>query len=138
MPKEKVLVSARVEAPLARVWEAWTRPEHITRWTFASPDWHAPRATNDLRTGGSFSTRMEAKDGSFGFDFAGVYDVVEPMKRIAYHLGDEREVLVRFAERGGAVLVEEEFDPEGENSPERQREGWQAILDNFKRYVEGL
>lgn len=132
----QVKVEATVGAPLSRVWEYWTRPEHITNWYFASADWHAPRATNDLRAGGSFLTRMEARDGSAGFDFGGVYSTVEPERLIAYRLGDGREVAINFIPAGSGTRVEERFDPETVNPVERQRDGWQAILDNFKAYVE--
>lgn len=137
MDQARIKVSAAVRAPLRSVWERWTEPEHITKWYFASPDWHAPRASNDLRVGGSFSTRMEARDGSFGFDFAGTYILVEPPRRIEFRLGEDRIVIVSFSEKKGEVLVEEEFDPEGQNPLDMQRQGWQAILDNFKAYVEG-
>lgn len=125
-----------VKAPIEKVWETWTQPEHITKWAFASSDWEAPRAENDLRTGGKFLTRMQAKDGSSGFDFGGIYTNVEPHKKIEYVMGDGRRVSVDFAETAGGVQITQSFDPESENSEEMQRAGWQAILDNFKSYTE--
>ncbi|CAN5137789.1 SRPBCC family protein [soil metagenome] len=132
----KITVESTVNAPIEKVWNTWTSPEHITQWCFASPDWHAPRAENDIRTGGKFLTRMEAKDGSFGFDFEGVYDEVINHKRIAYGLGDGRQVEITFTGNGNQTKVVETFDAEGENPVEMQQAGWQAILDNFKNYAE--
>lgn len=129
-------VETVIAAPVEKVWEYFSFPGHITQWCSASPDWHAPKAKNDLRTGGLFETRMEAKDGSFGFDFGGVYDEVETHKAIAYTMGDGRKVKVQFSEEGGNTSVSEEFEPEATNSHEMQQGGWQAILDNFKKYVE--
>lgn len=131
-----ITVESKVKAPVEKVWELWTLPEHITKWTNASDDWHAPRAINDLRTGGTFTTRMEAKDGSFGFDFGGTYDEVKQHEIIAYTMGDGRKVKVTFSPEGDGTKVVETFDPEGTNPAEMQRAGWQAILDNFKKYVE--
>lgn len=131
-----VTVQAVVQLPVKKVWELWSLPEHITQWNAASDDWHTPRAENDLRTGGRFSSRMEAKDGSFGFDFGGVYDEVIDYQLIRYSLGDGRRVLVSFAEKDGATTVIERFDPEQVNPVERQQAGWQSILDNFKKYAE--
>ncbi|MGD9616055.1 MAG: SRPBCC family protein [Alphaproteobacteria bacterium] len=133
---ETITVETTVNAPIRKVWECFTQPEHITKWNSASEDWHTPTATNDLRKGGIFTCRMEARDGSMGFDFAGTYDEVVPDKRLAYTLDDERKVVVTFAEEGGATRVTETFEIEQENSPEMQRAGWQAILDNFKAYAE--
>ncbi len=116
-------------------WMYWTEPAHITKWNQASDDWHTPRAENDLRAGGTFTSRMESKDGKYGFDFGGVYDAVEPYRRIAYTIGDGRSVTVLFESAGSGTKITETFEAEGENSPERQREGWQAILDSFRRYV---
>lgn len=125
-----------VDAPVSRTWECWTDPAHIVQWNFAIDTWHAPHATNDLRVGGSFSCRMEAKDGSMGFDFGGIYDEVVLHKRISYHLGDKRTVAVTFSEEGKQTRVVEIFDTEDENSAEMQRQGWQSILNNFKKHVE--
>ena len=119
------------------MWEYWSKPEHITKWNSASDDWHTPRAENDLRVGGKFTARMEAKDGSFGFDFGGIYDAVRENEYIEYTLGDGRKVKVHFKDQGDSTKVTESFDAESTNSVELQRGGWQAILDNFKKYVEG-
>ena len=133
---QTVTVATTVKAPVWKVWECFTQPGHITQWNSASPDWHAPSATNDLRPGGTFTYRMEARDGSIGFDFAGTYDEVVPHKRIAYALGDGRKVVVTFAEENGMTRVAETFETERENPAEMQRAGWQAILDNFKAHAE--
>lgn len=132
----QITVEVTVKAPVEKVWRFWTEPAHIMQWNSASPDWHTPSATNDLRTGGSFTARMEAKDGSFGFDFGGVYDEVETHKTIAYTMGDNRKVKVTFTDMGGETKVTETFDAESTNSLEMQRGGWQAILDNFKTHAE--
>jgi uncharacterized protein YndB with AHSA1/START domain len=132
----KIKVQASIAAPIQQVWDKWTLPEHITQWNQASEDWHTPRATNDLRTGGSFSSRMEAKDGSFGFDFGGVYTDVQVHARIAYVMEDGRAVSVDFQEVGGETLITEVFDAETVHAPEMQQAGWQSILDNFKKYAE--
>lgn len=135
--KAKITVQALINAPVEKVWEFWTAPQHITKWNNASDDWHTPHAENDLRTGGKFSARMEAKDGSFGFDFGGVYDAVEENKLIAYTMDDGRKVEVKFTSNNdNETKIVETFDPESENSLELQRSGWQSILDNFKKYVE--
>lgn len=133
----KITIETTVNAPLEKVWDFWGKPEHITKWNAASEDWHTPRAENDLRTGGKFSSRMEAKDGSFGFDFEGIYGEVIDHQKIAYAMPDGRQVEILFEEVNGQTKVTEHFDPETENSEEMQRQGWQAILDNFKKYVEG-
>ncbi|WP_068784203.1 SRPBCC family protein [Paenibacillus phocaensis] len=132
----KVTVQTVIQAPIDKVWRYWTEPEHITQWNQASDDWHAPRAENDLRAGGAFSTRMEAKDGSMGFDFGGVYDEVNTHELIAYTLGDGRKVEITFAAQGPETKVVETFDAEITHPVEFQQAGWQAILDNFKKYVE--
>ncbi len=134
--KKAITVATLIKAPIEKVWTYWTEPQHITQWNFASADWCAPRATNDLTKGGKFSFRMEAKDGSFGFDLEGVYDQVEIQKRIGYTLSDGRKVMVEFVIDESTCKVVEEFEAETENSEEPQRAGWQAILDNFKKYVE--
>lgn len=134
--KTRITVEATVNAPAEKVWEFWTKPEHITQWNSASPDWHTPRSENDVRVGGKFNARMEAKDGSFGFDFGGTYDEVVPNQRLAYTIGDGRKVEVDFKANGDNTLVTETFEAEGMNPVEMQRGGWQAILDNFKRYTE--
>ena len=131
-----ITVQNTINAPVARVWEYWTKPEHITKWNYASDDWHSPRAANDLRVGGTFSARMEAKDGSMGFDFSGIYDKVKTNELIEYKMEDGRKVSVKFSGSGNQTRVEETFDAENTNPVELQRGGWQAILDNFKKYVE--
>jgi|SRR5215213_4672998 len=132
----KITIETVVKATLKRVWDAWNNPEDIKKWNTASEDWHTPQSTVDLREGGKFTARMEAKDGSMGFDFEGTYTRIEPHKIIEYRIADGREVQVEFEERADGVLVKETFDAEAENPPEFQRAGWQAILDNFGRYVE--
>lgn len=133
-----ITVKTLVNAPIEKVWDSFTNPAHITGWYFASDDWHAPYAENDLQTGGKFKTRMEAKDGSFGFDLEGVYSLVEPFKSFRYALPDGRKVIVTFESQGNTTAVTEEFDPESQNPHEMQQQGWQAILNNFKRYTEQL
>ena len=134
--KEKITVEASVNAPLEKVWDYWTGPEHITNWYNASDDWHAPHAENDPRTGGKFLTRMAAKDGSVSFDFIGVYDKVINHERISYTLEDGRKVEILFSGNGKESKVTETFEAESENTLELQKSGWQAILDNFKKYTE--
>jgi len=136
--KEKTVITVgnTVNAPVEKVWEFWTKPEHITQWNNASDDWHTPRAENDLRTGGSFSARMEARDGSFGFDFGGIYDDVKKNESIEYTMGDGRKVKVNFTPHGNTTKVTEAFEAEDTNPAEMQKGGWQAILDNFKKYTE--
>ena len=134
--KIAITVEAIVNAPVEKVWKYWSEPEHITRWAFASDDWHAPYADNDLRTGGKFKTTMAAKDGSFSFDFGGDYTKVQDKKLIAYKMGDGREVKILFDANDGSTKVTETFDAENTHSIEQQRSGWQAILDNFKKYTE--
>ncbi len=133
-----ITVQATVHAPITTVWDSRNNPVLITQWAFASPDWQTPWAKNDLRVGGSFSSRMEAKDGSFGFEFGGVYDAVTINELIAYTMADGRKVMVEFSAEGDATKVVERFDAENENSVEKQQMGWQAILDNFKKYTESL
>ena len=132
----KITIETVVKADLNKVWDAWNNPEDIKQWNAASDDWHTPRSTVDLREGGKFSSRMEAKDGSEGFDFEGTYTRVVPSKLIEYRMSDGRNVSVEFKQDAGAVLVRETFDAETENPAELQRQGWQAILDNFARHVE--
>ena len=136
--QEKTLLTVEntINAPVEKVWEYWTKPEHITKWNNASDDWHTPWAKNDLREGGSFSARMEAKDGSMGFDFGGVYDAVKPNEYIEYTLGDGRKVKIFFTSKGNTTKVVESFEAENTNSLEMQQGGWQAIMDNFKKYTE--
>ena len=132
----KITVETVVKAKATRVWDSWNNPADIKQWNNASDDWHTTRASVDLREGGKFLARMEARDGSEGFDFEGTYTRVVPNKAIEYRMGDGREVKVEFVERADGVLVRETFDAESANTPELQRQGWQAILDNFGRHVE--
>ena len=134
--KTLITVENTINAPVEKVWQYWTTPEHITQWNNASDDWHTTSAENDLRVGGKFVSRMEAKDGSFGFDFGGVYDAITTNKYIEYTLGDDRKVKINFMADGNKTKVTESFEAEAENSIEMQRGGWQAILDNFKKYTE--
>lgn len=136
MSTTTITIEALIQAPIEKVWENWTEPKHITQWNNASEDWHTPHATNDLRPGGSFTSRMEAKDGSMGFDFGGTYDEVSLQERISYTLGDGRKVDIRFTQEGDKVLVTESFETENVHPIEMQRMGWQSILDNFKKYTE--
>lgn len=134
--KTKITVETTVLAPVEKVWEYWSAPEHITKWNNASEDWHSPRSENDLRTGGKFNTRMEAKDGSMGFDFGGVYDEVRVNELIDFTMGDGRKVSVNFSGEGDETRIVETFEAENTHPIELQRGGWQAILDNFKKYAE--
>lgn len=131
----KITVERLVRAPIAKVWSAYTTPADIKQWNAASDDWHTTKSTVDLRVGGQFSSRMEAKDGSFGFDFAGTYTKIEPEKLIEYTFGD-RAAVVEFSPTADGVKVRVTFDPEAQNPADMQRAGWQAILDNFARHVE--
>jgi uncharacterized protein YndB with AHSA1/START domain len=132
----KITIETLVNSDIDRVWNAWNNPDDIKQWNTAQEDWHTTESTVDLREGGSFTSRMEAKDGSVGFDFGGMYTRVEPNRAVAFRMSDGREVEVEFIEDKDGVLVKETFDAETENSPEMQRQGWQAILDNFGRHVE--
>ena len=136
MQSTPITVETTVAAPADRVWRAYTTPDAITRWNAASDDWHTTAATVDLRPGGAFSSRMEAKDGSMGFDFAGTYTKIVEYERIEYAFG-HRFAEVAFASGPGGVSVRVTFDAEATHSVEQQQQGWQAILDNFRRYVEG-
>ena len=131
-----ITVLAIVNAPIEKVWRFWTTPEHIIKWNNASDDWYTPKAENNLFTGGKFNYRMEAKDGSFGFDYWGVYNKVILFKLIDFTLGDGRKVKIIFTSQGNNTEVDETFEAESENPIDMQRVGWQAILDNFKKYVE--
>jgi len=131
-----ITIENTINAPVEKVWELWSKPEHITKWCAASDDWHTPRAENDLRKGGSFSSRMEAKDGSMGFDFGGIYDEVRNNEYIEYTIGDGRKVKITFSPGENGTKVVESFEAEETNPVEMQRGGWQAILDNFKKYAE--
>ncbi|MEX8517871.1 MAG: SRPBCC family protein [Leptothrix sp. (in: b-proteobacteria)] len=131
----KITVETIVKAPIAKVWSAYTTPEDIKQWNTASDDWHTTESTVDLRVGGAFSSRMEAKDKSFGFDFAGTYTKIVPNELIEYSFGD-RSGAVEFNTVANGVEVRITFDAELENAVEQQRQGWQAILDNFAKHVE--
>lgn len=133
---DRITVETHVGVPVEKAWHDFTDPEAIKVWNAASDDWHTTRAESDLRAGGTFSSRMEAKDGSEGFDFSGIYDEVVPNEHFSYTMSDGRKVTVTFAAEGGGTRVTETFDPETENTLELQQSGWQAILDNFKRYTE--
>lgn len=135
--KMKITVQAVIQAPIDSVWQSWITPENIVGWYFASDDWHCPKAENDLKVDGKFLFRMEAKDGSFGFDFEGIYTTVKAHELIEYVLADERKISVSFSDLGTETKITETFDAETENPVEMQRDGWQAILNHFKKYVEG-
>ncbi len=134
---ERITIETIVRAPIARAWFAYTDPKHIMKWNHASDDWHCPHATNDLRVDGTFTSRMEAKDGSVGFDFTGTYTEVIPEERIAYRMEDGRMAEIEFMSEGDATRVRVTFDIEHENPPEMQREGWQNILNSYAREAEG-
>ncbi|MEP7103266.1 MAG: SRPBCC family protein [Candidatus Dojkabacteria bacterium] len=136
---KSITVNETINAPIQKVWDFYTMPEHIMKWNNASPDWHTPKAENDLRAGGRFLSRMEAKDGSQGFDFTGTYDEVVDKSLIKYTMDgeDKRKVAISMKEENGQTKIEVTFDLENENPEEVQRGGWQSILNNFKSYVEG-
>lgn len=135
----KITIQTTVNKPVEKVWASWTLPEHITKWNQASPDWHCPKASNDLRVGGEFSATMAAKDGSASFDFAGIYTKVTPLQEIAYKMADNREVEVIFEKIDETTTkITETFDAEGTHTLEQQREGWQSILNSFKKHTENL
>ena len=136
MAKGKIIVQIVINSKIEKVWDFWTNPEYIKAWNSASEDWHTPYAENDLRKGGKFLSRMEARDGSFGFDFYGIYDEVKLHEIIAYTLGDGRTVRVEFNSSGDTTEIIQTFDVEDIHSIEEQRTGWQQILSNFKKYVE--
>jgi uncharacterized protein YndB with AHSA1/START domain len=131
-----ITIQTLVKSQLNKVWDAWNNPADIKQWNSAQEDWHTTSSTVDLREGGKFTSRMEAKDGSVGFDFEGTYTRVVPHKAIEFRMSDGREVKVEFVEQSDGVLVRETFEAETENTPEFQRQGWQSILDNFGRHVE--
>ena len=135
---ERISVEAILNVSREDAWNIYTDPKHIVKWNAASDDWHCPKAENDLRVGGAFMSRMEAKDGSVGFDFEGTYDEVSPMYRIAYTMGDGRKAAIEFSDFGNDTQVKVSFDAEKVNSVEMQRGGWQAILNNYKEYAESI
>ena len=132
----KINIQASILADKQKVWDYYTLPQHITQWNFADPSWHCPSATNNMKIGGKYSARMEAKDGSFGFDFGGIYDEVRTNEYIEYTLGDGRKVKIDFVADNNKTKISESFEPESENPHELQKGGWQAILNNFKKYTE--
>ena len=136
METTKVTIEATISATPEKVWEFYTEPEHITNWNFASDDWFCPSAENDLRVGGKYKARMEAKDGSFGFDFEAVYDEIKEHKKLAYTMPDGRMVITDFEDLGSSTKVTTVFDAETQNDVDFQKAGWQAILNNFKKYAE--
>jgi uncharacterized protein YndB with AHSA1/START domain len=133
---KQITVQTLVKAPIEKVWKHWNEPSSINQWCTATPEWETINAQNDLRIGGEFSSRMQAKDGSMGFDFGGIYSDVIPNQYIAYEMGDGRKVEIAFREENGLVRVTETFDMENQNPEEMQRGGWQAILDNFRDFTE--
>jgi uncharacterized protein YndB with AHSA1/START domain len=134
----KITIEATVNVPVKKVWKTWTEPDHITKWNNASDDWHTTKAENDLRVGGKFNSRMEAKDGSVGFDFWGLYDAISTNELIEYTMGDGRKAQIVFYDQVDKTKMVITFEAETENSIELQRGGWQAILDNFKKYTESI
>ncbi|MCB1178942.1 MAG: SRPBCC family protein [Leptospiraceae bacterium] len=136
MSTTKITIEASIGKDSKKVWEYYTSPEHITKWNFADPSWQCPSAENDMRVGGKYKARMEAKDGSFGFDFEAIYDEVTIGKSFSYTMPDNRNVSVKFNEAGSSTEIEIIFDAESENPVEMQRDGWQSILNNFKKYAE--
>jgi uncharacterized protein YndB with AHSA1/START domain len=131
-------VQTQIQASVETVWDCFTNPKHIFHWNFASPDWHCPKATNDLIEGGEFHYTMAAKDGSFEFDFWGTFQQIVAFKKLEIVLGDGRKMSVIFESKGGETILTELFEPESENSHELQKEGWQSILFSFKNYVQAL
>ncbi len=136
METTKITVGTTIDAKREKVWNYWNEPEHITQWNFADPSWHCPRAENDLRVGGKFKSRMEARDGNTGFDFEAVYDEVLDQEKIAYTMTDGRQVVTTFEDMDGKTKITTTFDAEQSNPVEMQKDGWQAIIDSFKKYVE--
>lgn len=133
-----ITIETNVKAPIEKVWDTWNNPKHVVNWNYASDDWFSPRATNDFKVGGKFVYRMEAKDGSFGFDFSGSYIDIQDNKLVVTRLDDDRLVSTEFIPENDSIKVVETFEAEGENSVELQREGWLAILTNFKNYAESI
>jgi uncharacterized protein YndB with AHSA1/START domain len=138
MEKTMITIQATVQADAGKAWECYTKPEHITKWNFASDDWHCPSAFNELKVGGTYRVRMEAKDGSFGFDLEATYDSVEPGNSFTYTMADGRTVHLVLHDKGNATEVSITFEAENQKPVELQREGWQAILNNYKKYTESV
>ncbi len=134
----QIKIEAMISGDIQHIWDAWTKPEHITQWNFASDDWCCPRATNELKKGGRYVARMEAKNGSFGFDFEAIYNEVIPLKKIDMTMPDGRRAITSFENLDACTRVTTVFDAENQHSLDMQREGWQSILNNFKTYVEAL
>lgn len=133
---QKITVSATIDAPVEKVWDAWNSPADIMQWNSADPTWHCPKSENNLVVGGTFNNRMEAKDGSMGFDFTGTYYSVEKYKEISYTMPNGRKVTTLFSSEDGRTNIQTTFDPETQNDPEFQKQGWQSIMNNFVKYVE--
>lgn len=136
MNTQKITIQALIKADIRKVWDYYTKPEHITKWNFAIDTWHCPSASNDLQVGGKYVARMEAKDGSFGFDFEGIYNQISEYNGFTFTMPDNRVVQVTFNDKGSETEVVVTFDAENQNPVEMQQQGWQAILNNFKSYVE--
>jgi uncharacterized protein YndB with AHSA1/START domain len=136
--KEWITVEAIINVPIKKAWELWTSPEHIVHWNNASKNWHTPKVENDLREGGKFLFKMEAKDGSFGFEFEGIYTEVKTNELIAYKMEDDRQVKINFTSEGNETKITESFETEEINAIDLQHKGWQSILNNFKKYAEGI
>jgi uncharacterized protein YndB with AHSA1/START domain len=136
MSNPQIKIEATVAAPPSKVWTYWTKPDHITKWNFAIPEWHCPSAKNDLKVGGKYCARMEAKDGSFGFDFEATYNEIVDQKKIVYTIADGRKVVTTFEPQGSNTKVTTVFEAEKQNPEEMQKSGWQSILNNFKMYTE--
>jgi uncharacterized protein YndB with AHSA1/START domain len=134
--KTKITIQVTVNAPLSKVWNVWTTPAEIVKWNSPSPEWHSPRAEHELKAGGTFNYRMEARDGSMGFDFGGVFDVVKPNAQLDYTIGDGRKVTTTFTAVNEGTRIVQTFEAEDQNPIEMQRGGWQAIMDSFKAYTE--
>jgi uncharacterized protein YndB with AHSA1/START domain len=138
MESKKLTVQVTVDSNIENAWKCWTSEYDILKWNQASDDWHTTKVINNLKVGGEFSYRMEAKDGSFGFDFGGVYDEVSSLELIKYTLGDGRKVNIQFSSNGSETIIVQEFEAEKMNPAELQQNGWQAIMNNFKKYVESI
>ncbi len=136
MTAKVLTIDTIVKSSIENVWNAYTEPQHIVNWNFASSDWHCPKAENDMKIGGKYSARMEAKDGSFGFDFVAVYDEIIPFEKIVYTIEDGRKVITVFENLNDAIKITTVFEAENQNPIDMQKAGWQAILNNFKNYTE--
>ena len=134
--KTTITVKTVVDAPIEKIWEIWTTPQHITQWNNASPDWHCPKAENNLTVGNKFVYTMASKDGAMSFDFSGIYSEIIPLSKIAYAMEDGRKVIITFEQSGEKIIVTESFDPETIHPHDVQQKGWQSILNNFKAYLE--